>query len=419
MMRVAIYDNLGNSAYIEAKALRRRGVEADVLLDPRDRFVMSDPRWEELDLELPTERLLEPDALPEAEIPAWVRREPSRSSARAARYARAALAAARAPGAAALALRRAGPTGLELPLDREWVMRAMRGYDCVVTYGHGSALAALAGATCIARTWGGDITIVPFADETAGASRRERANARLQRLGFGSCRRLILSEPRYREHAERLGLAAKAEFLPLLVDVERYSPGDEEKLRARFLPADDGALVFVPSRQDWRWKGSDRMLRGFALAASARDDVFLVCAGWGSDLERSQTLVSTLGIDDRVHFLPCALSKRRLLRYFRAADVVADQFTLGWYGGATFDAMSCGKPVLVHIDLERYREDIAEAPPVANVSTPEEIAAALRRLLTDPEERKRLGAAARRYILARHGDPLLDRLIELYRTSSE
>jgi glycosyltransferase involved in cell wall biosynthesis len=417
-MRVAIYDNLGNSAYIEAKALRRRGVEADVLLDPRDRFVMSDPRWEELDLELPTERLLEPEALPETEIPPWVRREPSRSSGRVARYARAALAAARAPGAAARALLRAGPMGLELPLDREWVVQAMRAYDCVVTYGHGSALAALAGVPCIARTWGGDITIVPFADEAPGASRRERANARLQRLGFASCRRLILSEPRYREHAERLGLAAKAEFLPLVVDVERYSPGEDEELRARLLPNNDGALVFVPSRQDWRWKGSDRMLRGFALAVSAREDAVLVCAGWGSDLERSRMLVSTLGIDDRVRFLPCALSKRRLLRYFRAADVVADQFTLGWYGGSTFDAMSCAKPVLVHIDVERFREDIEEAPPVANVSTPEEIASALRRLLTDAEERQQLGAAARRYVLARHGDGLLDRLIEVYGAAS-
>jgi glycosyltransferase involved in cell wall biosynthesis len=160
------------------------------------------------------------------------------------------------------------------------------------------------------------------------------------------------------------------------------------------------------------------MLRGFALAVSAREDAVLVCAGWGSDLERSRMLVSTLGIDDRVRFLPCALSKRRLLRYFRAADVVADQFTLGWYGGSTFDAMSCAKPVLVHIDVERFREDIEEAPPVANVSTPEEIASALRRLLTDAEERQQLGAAARRYVLARHGDGLLDRLIEVYGAAS-
>lgn len=418
-MRVAIYDNLGNSAYIEAKALRRRGVEADVLLDPRDRFVMSDPRWEELDLELSSERLLEPDALPEVDIPTWVRREPPRAANRTARYARAALAAARAPRTAARALRSAGPAGLELPLDREWVIRAMRGYDCVVTYGHGPALAALAGVPCVARTWGGDVTLVPFADEAPDASRRARANARLQRLGYGSCRRLILSEPRYRVHAERLGLAEKAEFLPLLVDFERYSPGEEEELRARFLPSDDGALIFVPSRQDWRWKGSDRMLRGFALAASTREDAVLVCAGWGSDVERSRTLAATLGIADRVRFLPCALSKRRLLRYFRAADVVADQFTLGWYGGSTFDAMSCAKPVLVHIDVERYREDIAEVPPVANVSTSDEIATALGHLLTEADERERLGAAARRYVLAHHGDRLLDHLIELYRASSE
>lgn len=418
-MRVAIYDNLGNSAYIEAKALRRRGIEADVLLDPRDPFVMSDPRWEELDLELPTERLLDAAALPDADIPPWVRREPPRAAGRIAGSRRAAVAAVRRPAAAARALRGGGPIGLELALDRDWVIRAMRAYDCVVAYGHGPALAALAGASCVARTWGGDITIAPFADQEPGASRRDRAHARLQRRGLAACRRVILSEPRYREHADRLGLLPKAEFLPLVVDTERYSPGPEDELRQRFLSGGQRTLVFVPSRQDWHWKGSDRMLRGFALAAPATDDAVLVCAGWGSDLDRSRALAADLGIQERVRFLPYALSKRRLLRLFRAADVVADQFTLGWYGGSTFDAMSCGKPVLVHIDLERYRRDVVEVPPVANVSTPDEIGAALRRLLTDAQERERLGAAARRYVLARHGEPLLDRLIELYAASPE
>lgn len=418
-MRIGIYDNLGNSAYIEAKALRRRGIAADVLLDPRDRFVMSDPRWEELDLELPTELLFQPEALPHAEIPAWVRREPPRRGGPAARYSRAALAAVRAPRAAARAFRHGGPVGLELPLDRDWVIRTMREYDCVVTYGHGPALAALARAPCLARTWGGDITIAPFADQEPGASKRDRATARLQRLGLAASRRLILSEPRYREHAERLGLAGKSEFLPLLVDTLRYSPGVDEELRSRCLSQGERVLVFVPSRQDWRWKGSDLLLRGFALAAPARDDAVLVCAGWGNDLERSRSLAGELGIHDRVRFLPYALSKRRLLRFYRAADIVADQFTLGWYGGSTFDAMSCGKPVLVHIDLERYGRDIVEVPPVANVSTPEEIGGALRVLLTDAHERERLGAEARRYVLARHGEQLLDRLIELYAASSK
>src|ERR1700719_104759 len=74
-LRIGIFDNLANSAYIQAKMLRRLGQEADVVLDPLDRHVMSDPRLEELDIELPTDSLVAA-VLPTCEIPAWVRAEP-------------------------------------------------------------------------------------------------------------------------------------------------------------------------------------------------------------------------------------------------------------------------------------------------------------------------------------------------------
>ena len=71
-MKIAVYGNLANSAYIEARLLRRLGHEAELVVDPLEHFVMSDPRWEDLDLELPSDAL-SVELLPSAEPAAWVR----------------------------------------------------------------------------------------------------------------------------------------------------------------------------------------------------------------------------------------------------------------------------------------------------------------------------------------------------------
>jgi len=328
-MRVACYDNLGNNAYEQAKSFRRLGVDADVVVDPLDTFVMSDTRWEDLDLELPTERLDRAELPEDAPVPDWVRRPPP--TARDARS-RAGLAegALRSMPACVGGLRRGGLYGAYLVAVRSWVLRTLREYDVVFARGAGPAWCALAHVRCIAQTYGGDITIAPFLDQpsfagaehapASTASREDRAVARLQRHGLQRSERVLLSDPRFFPFARRLGLADRAAFVPFVLDTEKFVPGQQLELRRQLLGENEGPLVFVPSRQDWRWKGSDRILQGFAEATAGRPEIRLVCSGWGSDLERSQALAAELGLRDRTVFLPNALSKSRLVRYLQAAD---------------------------------------------------------------------------------------------------
>src|SRR5829696_6224668 len=115
-MRIAVFDNLANSAYIVTKMLRRLGHEAELVLDPVDRHVMSDPRWEDLDLELPTDQLVR-SSLPPAELPCWVRAD-DRAPGRAAQLVRLLAAAPRASREVGLAARLAGWRGALMALDR-------------------------------------------------------------------------------------------------------------------------------------------------------------------------------------------------------------------------------------------------------------------------------------------------------------
>ena len=52
--------------------IRRIRTVVDEVLDPVDRHAMSDPRWEDLDIEMPTDRL-DGASLPPSELPEWIR----------------------------------------------------------------------------------------------------------------------------------------------------------------------------------------------------------------------------------------------------------------------------------------------------------------------------------------------------------
>ena len=429
-LRIAIFDNLANSAYIQAKMLRRLGADVALVLDPFDRFVMSDPRWEEVDAEIPADDLVGA-SLPPCELPPWVRTDPAAGDSPATgRIARNLRLLRELPGTApawGLAARRAGWRGTRMVLERSWVVRTLASYDCVIAYGAGPAWAALAGVPFLAVTWGGDITMLPFYDTgdweghgevTPPGSRGElHAQARLQRLGYERAGRILLTDPRFIPYAERLGHSDKCAHIGFLIDTERYAPGREDELRRELLGGREGLIVFTPSRQDWYWKGSDRLLRGFAAVAAGHPDAILVCAGWGADIVASQALIAELGIGDRVRLLPHALSKRRLLRHYRAADIVADQFTVGSYGGSALEAMACERPLLINLSPERFADRFTSPPPVMNVSEPDQIAAALTQLFEDREARVRLGGRAREWVVANHGEALAQRVLELCRAA--
>ena len=319
----------------------------------------------------------------------------------------------------ARAARAAGRPGVSFAGERGWLLATLREYDCVLGFGLGPALAALAGVPCVADTWGGDIMLIPFYDDDPGATPSQVALARLQRFGLARASRVLLAEPRYRTAARRLGLDHKAEFLPLVVDGKRYSPGTDPELRASLVSDEDELLVFMPARQDWRWKGSDRFLRGFAeLPVETRRNVRVVCSGWGEDVQRSRRLSAELRIDDRVRFLPYALSKGRLIRFLRAADIVVDQFVLHSLGGSALEAMSCGCPLVTSIDPDAFRREFGEVPPVAACSEPEEIAHELARLIDDTERRRVLGAQGREYVQRHHGDAVSRRSAELLQAAA-
>ncbi|MFL5971825.1 MAG: glycosyltransferase [Gaiellaceae bacterium] len=104
-------------------------------------------------------------------------------------------------------------------------------------------------------------------------------------------------------------------------------------------------------------------------------------------------------------------------RRYQRADIVVDQLNAGWYGIFALEAMALGKPVLSYLRPEAVQETesaLGADLPIVPV-TKETLRERIAELAAMPEERRRIGAASRRYVERVHdADNGADRLIEIY-----
>jgi hypothetical protein len=107
-------------------------------------------------------------------------------------------------------------------------------------------------------------------------------------------------------------------------------------------------------------------------------------------------------------------------RHIAEADIVADQFIVGWYAFFAIEAMATAKPVLCYLRpdlLELYTLfSFAGECPLVNTA-PLEIKERLRELIHDAERRRELGLAGRRYVEAHHSLEAIGTWLDgIYRT---
>lgn len=191
---------------------------------------------------------------------------------------------------------------------------------------------------------------------------------------------------------------------------EKFALRVELGKRLGFNVSNDVHLLFVPSRLDFSWKGTDRFLRAFC--ASKPKQTSLICSGWGIDRDKAIKMVGEAGMAEKVFFLNCALSKPLLLQMFQCADIVVDQFVLGAYGTSALEAMSVGTPVMMWIDEKKFKEANMSIPPVLNAKTTEEIRILLRKIDGDQIDIEEHGRSALSWVSEIHNaKQIVSRLI--------
>lgn len=389
--RYAFVGNMANNLYSRAKAMAGRPVQIDIFPHPQDRYLMSHPSWEEFDgvaLESvdSIDKALE-DGLALPEVPN-----------------------VRHPGALTHSIvEEQTPEGMRVLDVRRYqgffmylpTLQALREYEAVLAVQF-PYMAMLSGKPYVVTQMGGEIWYDASRNDVYGHVQREayiRAGA------------FVVSNPWSLAFGRRYGLRNLV-YVPFLVDENRYSPGPG-MLRSEWQVATGGDfLVLMSSRQDYRFKGSDTAIRGFARFAAGAPGARLVITAWGADRDKAMQMFRELGIADRVHVVPIA-GKRRLVDYLRSCDCVLDQLTLGYYGASALEAFACGRPVVMNLNQAQYDALIPEGcAPVCQAATEEEVAAQLERLHADPTWAAAAGDGLRRWFLQTHGNRRWGRVMD-------
>jgi glycosyltransferase involved in cell wall biosynthesis len=102
-------------------------------------------------------------------------------------------------------------------------------------------------------------------------------------------------------------------------------------------------------------------------------------------------------------------------RHMAEADIVADQFIIGWYALFAIEAMAMAKPVLCFLHPERIELytmfSFAGECPLVNAHA-FEIKERLRELIHDADRRRELGLAGRRYVENHHSLDAVGELLD-------
>jgi glycosyltransferase involved in cell wall biosynthesis len=199
-------------------------------------------------------------------------------------------------------------------------------------------------------------------------------------------------------------------------DTDFFDPGraDGTTLRHELGIDPDHIVVGQVSVRDW--KGWSDLVAAFALIAARSAAARLFLVGCEPETERTKVekAVQKAGVADRVVTLPFRTDMPNVLA---ACDVVVDASQSGTgITGTIREAMAMGRAV-VATDCGGNRELVVdgEVGLVVPPRDPDSLAAALFRLIDDPDLRCRLGVAARKRVVEQFTtETRIDKLEALY-----
>ena len=324
---------MANDGYSVAKEMRKNNVDVDLAINTSD-FGMALPEWEDgqITKQIDPYNLKTEDMKNTWEPPSWIRyfdflnKVPKKKNM------------------------------IGKIKSRIDIIKMIREYDVVETHVPWALYAQFSGVPYVAYD-AGWIRYFPY-----GNNFRDK----LARRGYAKAKKIIITNPDTYEIFDKLSYLDKEKiiFIPFAIDPEKYKPIRIDDLRNSYVNKNE-LLFFSPSRQIWKEKGNDKMIKAFAKFVKSFPNSKLLMVSWSIDETNSKKLVRTLGIEENVLWIK-PVPKNILIKLYNAADVVLDQFILGSWGTSTPEAMCCGKPVLMFYKKEFIQRAFGEEPPILN-----------------------------------------------------
>lgn len=199
-----------------------------------------------------------------------------------------------------------------------------------------------------------------------------------------------------------LELEVPVETVPLGTTPSHFRPGVDPTAVRRKFGLNGGPWLLTVARLEWH-KGIDTMMKALPAVRAAHPTARYAIAGVGDRLPQLEQLHQQLGLGDAVRFLG-AVSDEELPALYNAADLYVGasrrhDLLVEGFGISLVEASACGLAVVGGRSggvPDAVRE--GETGILVDPDDPAAVAAGVNVLLSDPERRKRLGAAGRRAV---------------------
>jgi glycosyltransferase involved in cell wall biosynthesis len=237
-----------------------------------------------------------------------------------------------------------------------------------------------------------DGVLAPF-QRQVGAGKKKVYDWLIGRRILNGAAVLFYSAAGEREEARPLKLSPPSVIIPHGFDVQEYKQlPPRGNFRARYLRGHPGPLVLFLSRLNAK-KGLDILAQAFALVLKQMPETCLAIVGSGDPPQFESQVKDWLrecDVDGQTA-MPGLLIGQEKLQAFADADVFVQPSQAENFGFAMFEAMASRIPVVVS-DTLNYAEEVRrhEAGLVVR-RDPQEFAAAILKLLSDPGLRQRMG----------------------------
>ena len=226
------------------------------------------------------------------------------------------------------------------------------------------------------------------------------------------CQHIIIPSESMREIlVAQYGLTNNFTVIPTGIDLDSYQTTDGEKIRKKRRWENDIVMISVgrlASEKNW-----ETLLRAAALVIQDIPLFRLVLIGDGPERKSLEALAKELGIQKRVTFTG-SLPFSEIPAYMKAANLFGFASVTETQGLATLEAMAAGLPV-VAVDASGTRDILTHGQQGYLVeNNAEALAAAVKKLLSDPERMKKFAHAAYKRAQSFNIEKLTKSLLDVY-----
>jgi len=229
-----------------------------------------------------------------------------------------------------------------------------------------------------------------------------------ERIASACAHVVLCNSESLRNQASALGLAP-ASKLHLLgegssngVDTERFSPGPSDVRKMLGIPFAAPVVGFVGRLT--RDKGLPELVDAFDAILKVRPDAHLILVGWYDTSEDALSEQTRTRIESNAHIHLTGFV-HRTAPYYRALDLMVLPTWREGFPNAVLEAAATGIPVVTTMSTGSRDSVVPEVtglliPP----GYPEAICEAVLKLIGDPERRRRMGSAARAWVIEHYAD---------------